>query len=259
MYRNLPFLIVLIGFFPSCNHASVNVDKRNAANQIKPQRQVNPKGGGQEKPRLVWGYRFVINGDFDGDGRQEKLTEHYFNGLTNKETNKFYNGDYDYDIKMANGKRSYSFIVCDNELIRRIDVVPVGNFGLLYLKNEGDLNGDGGDEISYVTNKADWSSFNEYKIMTYKNRKWVVLYWFPIWEWQLPELPRVGNQTVALGSNQVIALNSDTTDKKLLKELKVFNGLVKKAGKNKIQIIYRSKDISQDTIIVGLKNHHPPV
>lgn len=110
-----------------------------------------------------------------------------------------------------------------------------------------------------MTNKADWSSLNEYKTMTYKNRKWVVLYWFPIWEWQLPELPRFGNQSVALGSNQVIALNSDTTNKKLLKELKVFNGLVKKAGKNKIQIIYRNKDISQDTIIVGLKNHHPPV
>ncbi|UOE46459.1 hypothetical protein MTO98_18835 [Mucilaginibacter sp. SMC90] len=131
--------------------------------------------------------------------------------------------------------------------------------GLLYLKNEGDLNGDGGDEISCVTNKADWSNLNVCTIMTYKNGKWNMLYWFPIWEWQLPELPRFGSQNGLLDINQGKITNADTANQRLLNELKNFNGLVKKAGKNKIQIIYRSKDISVDTIIVKIKDHHPPV
>lgn len=255
MFRNLPFFIVVILFFSSCNYASVNANKVRIVEQTK----FNPKSDEVKKPVPVLGYRFVVTGDFDGDGRQEKLTEHYYDGLKGKETNKFYNVDYDYDVKMAHQRQSYSFIACDNKSIPGLDVPPVGNLGLLYLKNEGDLDGNGGDEVSYVINKADWSSLNECSVMTYKNGKWGVLYWFPIWEWQLPELPRFGNQTGVLGSNQVMALNSDTTDKRLLKELKAFNGLVKKVDKNKIRIIYRSKDISQDTIIVRLKDHHPPV
>lgn len=257
MSRNLPFLIALILFFSCCDHAGVNTGKQKL---VKPTKlQATLKSNEAKKPVPVWGYRFVITGDFDGDGTQEKLTEHYFNGLTHQETNKFYNVDYDYDIKMANEKQSYSFIACDNKLTRRIDVAPAANLGLLYLKNEGDLNGDGGDEVSCVTNKADWSSLNEYDIMTYKNGKWVVLYWFPIWEWQLPPLPEVSNQYGLFGIDSVVVTKSDTLNQRLLKELINFNGLVKKVGKNKIRIIYRSKDMSQDTIVVSLKSHHPPV
>ncbi|SEP02206.1 hypothetical protein SAMN05192574_11936 [Mucilaginibacter gossypiicola] len=256
MFRNLPFFIVVILYVCSCNH--VSSDRQKTVNYTKPKTHVKPKSREVKKPVPVWGYRFVITGDFDGDGTQEKLTEHYFNGLTHQETNKFYNVDYDYDIKMAYERQSYSFIACDNKLIRRIDVAPAANFGLLYLKNEGDLNGDGGDEVSCVTNKGDWSSLNDYSIMTYKNGKWVVLYWFPIWEWQLPELPRVGNQDIS-DAGKRIAVNLDTTNQRLLNDLTAFKGLVKKAGRNKIRIIYRSKNISQDTIIVSLKDRHPPL
>lgn len=95
--------------------------------------------------------------------------------------------------------------------------------------------------------------------MTYKNNKWVNLYWFPIWEWQIPQLPEVSNQYGLFGIDGVVITNSDTTNLRLLKELTGFGGLAKKVGTNKIRIIYRSKDISMDTIIVKLKDHHPPL
>ena len=32
----------------------------------------------------VLGYRFIVSGDFDGDGKKEKLIEHFFQDLTTK-------------------------------------------------------------------------------------------------------------------------------------------------------------------------------
>ena len=40
----------------------------------------------------VFGYRFILTGDFDGDGSEEKLIEHFVSGVDSKETNKFYEG-----------------------------------------------------------------------------------------------------------------------------------------------------------------------
>lgn len=258
MFRSLPFLIVVILLVCSCNH--VNSDKQKTGNYTKLKARVKPKSSEVKKPVPVWGYRFVVTGDFNGDGIKDTLTEHYFSGKTHKETNKFYvNADYDYDLKMADEQKTYSFITCSNPAIHKLDVAKENNFGLLYLKNEGDLDGNGTDEISLVRNKADFSSLNEYSIMTYKNNKWVTLYWFPIWEWQLPQLPEVSNQYGLFGIGGVVITNSDTTNQRLLKELTSFSGLAKKVRKNKIQIIYRSKEISVDTIIVKLKHHHPPL
>ncbi len=258
MFRSLPFFIVVILFACSCNH--VNPDKQRTGNYTKLKASVKPKISEVKKPVPVWGYRFVITGDFNGDGKRDTLTEHYFSGITHKETNKFYdNADYDYDWEMTHRQKSYLFISCNDPAIHKLDVAKGNNFGLLYLKNEGDLDGSGTDEISLVRNNADFSSLNEYSIMTYKNNKWVALYWFPIWEWQLPQLPEASNQYGLFEIDGVTITNSDTTNQRLLKELTSFSGLAKKVRKNKIQIIYRSKEISVDTIIVKLKDHHPPL
>jgi len=134
----------------------------------------------------VFGYRFVITGDFDGDGKKEKLIEHYYNGIENKETNKFYDGLIDYGdlVEQASRDKTYSFVLSDNKNIDTLNIASDGrSFGLSYLKNEGDLNGDGTDEVSYVVNNADWSNLNTWHIMTYKKGQWKDLYYFAIWDW----------------------------------------------------------------------------
>lgn len=106
----------------------------------------------------VFGYRFVISGDFDGDGKNEKLTEHFYSQLDNKETNKFYEGltDYDQLVDLTVKKDPVSFISSDNKHIDTLLISSGGQLlGLSYLKNEGDLNGDGTDEVSYVVDWAD--------------------------------------------------------------------------------------------------------
>src|SRR3990172_5954494 len=44
----------------------------------------------------IFGYRFVIDGDFNGDGKKEKLIEHFVSTNNNKEISKFYNGTVTY-------------------------------------------------------------------------------------------------------------------------------------------------------------------
>jgi hypothetical protein len=210
-----------------------------------------------ENIKPVFGYRFILSGDFDGDGKKESLIEHFFSGLDNKETNKFYDGlsDYDQLVALTVKKEPISFVSSDN---KRIDTLHISSggplLGLSYMKNEGDLNGDGTDEVSYVVNWADWSNLNTWLLMTYKNKKWTVLYSFSIWDWQLPDLPETFNQYGLFGlDNKIINTTNDTLNKRLEKELLAFKGLVKKIKTNKIQVILRNNGAEKDTIIVDLK------
>jgi len=205
----------------------------------------------------VFGYRIVITGDFDGDGRKEKLVEHYFSGIKNKETNKFDEGPTEYDqlVEAAEKKKPISFVLSDNKNIDTLHISSEAqSFGLAYLKNEGDLNGDGTDEVSYVVNWADWSNLNTWHIMTYKNKKWKELYSFAIWDWQLPDLPETINDYSVFGlQNKIIYTKKDSVNKKLEKDLADFKGLVRKLGTNKIQIIFRNEESELDTSVINLK------
>ncbi|MGC4102136.1 hypothetical protein [Ferruginibacter sp.] len=205
----------------------------------------------------VFGYRFVISGDFDGDGKQERLIEHFFSGIDHKETNKFYDSlpEYDQLVALTMKKEPYCFITSDNNSIDSFHIAADGQLlGLSYLKNEGDLDGDGADEISYVINWADWSNLNTWHIATYKNKKWVELYSFPIWDWQLPDLPETFSEYGLFGlENKFIDTKNDTADKRMEKELLNFPGLVKKIGTDKIRVIYRNDDAEEDSMIVNLR------
>ena len=205
----------------------------------------------------VFGYRFVITGDFDSDGKKEQLIEHYFSLRDNKETNKFYEGleDYDDAVELAVEKNTYVFLSSDNSLIDTLRIIKGGQvFGISYLKNEGDLDGDGGDEISYVIDWADWSNLNTWHIMTYKNGKWEELYSFPIWDWQLPNLPYTTNQYGLMGTaGKVIIPDNDTLNTLIEKELREFEGLVQKIETNRIQVVFKNDEAMMDTMIVDLK------
>jgi hypothetical protein len=206
----------------------------------------------------VFGYRFIITGDFDGDGKKDTLTEHFISRISNEEIDKFhYNVDSGW-IKYAladsiRSKKPISTLVGNNSRIKTLFIDSSGeSFGFAYLKNEGDLDGDGGDEISYVVDWADASSVNFCSIMTYKNHKWKDLYHFQMRDWQLPDLPEINEQYHATGMHKDIA---DTTNRRLERELNAFKGFVTKVANNKIRVIHFD-DADLDTSIVKLKKHH---
>jgi len=209
------------------------------------------------KLKPIFGYRFVIKGDFDGDGKTETLVEHFFDRLTNKETNKFYDSlDYDRLVGIiVKYKDPFSFILSDNKNIDTLIIYSGGQLlGLSFLKNEGDLDGDGADEISYVVNWADWSNLNTSHLMTYKHNRWKELYSFEIWDWQLPDLPQTFNQYGPFGlQDKIINTTNDTTYQRLTKELESFRGFIKKIKTNKIQVRFRNEESMEDSTIVDLQ------
>lgn len=264
----IPLIIILsvLTFLFSCDNSTnksqdgntvskvdtLQIDTSKSKNQLEETLKTIP-----ENIKPIFGYRFVISGDFDGDGKKEKLIEHYFSALDNKETNKFYDSlaDYSQLVDLTIKKKPYSFVISDNKSIDTLHISSSEQLlGLSYLKNEGDLNGDGTDEVSYVVNWADWSNLNTWHLVTFKNKKWQELYSFSMRDWQLPDLPETFNQYGGFGREDIIInTTNDTVNKRLEKELKSFKGLVKKIVPNKIQVIYMNEEGEMDTIIIDLK------
>ena len=208
------------------------------------------------KPRF--GYRFVIRGDFDGDGRQDTLTEHYISSLDGKETNKFYDNldNYGQQVALTVHKHPVSFVTSNS---KGIDTLLISRdlqlLGLLYLKNEGDLDGDGADELSYVVNWAAWSSVNTWYLMSYKKHKWVELYSFTIRDWQLPRLPYFSKEYGMFGVSGTSSTgDNDSINKQIEKELLAFPGFVRKIKKNVIRVTYVTDMAEPDTAIIDLRH-----
>lgn len=205
----------------------------------------------------VFGYRFSIRGDFDGDGKIESLTEHYISGIDRNEVAKFYTdiSDYERFMTLVEQKQPMSFLLSDNQ---RIDTLHVSSapqvLGLSFLKNEGDLNGDGADEISYVIDWADMSSINSYTVMTNVNGQWRELYSFDIRDWQLPDFPGSVAYYGDFGLDGRYFLQpDDTICLRQKKELKDFPGLVRRIRPHVIQIIYCNPAIEMDTAVIDLR------
>lgn len=260
---------VILTIFFSCNtsgkkrreektisHLDNAVLKQDNSDTTNKHEGNSKKASHEIKP--VFGYRFIISGDFNGDGKEDNLIEHFVSGLDNKETNKFYDGLSDYDelVELTIKKEPVSFVSSDNNQIDTLKISSGGQLlGLSYLKNEGDLNGDGTDEISYVVNWADWSNLNTWNLMSYKHDKWTELYSFPIWDWQLPDLPQNFNQFGLFGLEQkIINTSNDSINEHIENKLLDFKGLVKKIETNKIQVIFRNEEAMQDTAIIELKD-----
>lgn len=206
--------------------------------------------------RPVMGYRFSVMGDFDGDGRTETLTEHYTDS-TGRETNKFYWGLTDYGalVDSAVAKNPISYVSADNPAIDTLPVSSGGQLlGLSLLRNEGDLNGDGTDEISYVVNWADWSSVNTCHIVTYRNGHWETLYSLDMWDWQIPDLPETYSNFGLFGMmGMEVHTGHDSIDREMEKQLSDFPGfVVKKLGEGRILVRYKNEEASEDTMEVDL-------
>jgi hypothetical protein len=121
------------------------------------------------------GHRFVLTGDFDGDDRIDTLGEHYRDPKSGTELPKGYAGD-DYDSLVS---RAYSVtpIVRVEHERGGLAALTVGKgspmLGLAYLRNEGDIDGDGRDELAYVIDYADWSGVNRCVVVSMRDGRWI--------------------------------------------------------------------------------------
>ncbi len=100
------------------------------------------------------GTRFSIRGDFDGDGFSENLYE------------------------------AATTLFSDNDEITPLKLDT--DLGVYFLINEGDLDGDGGDEISFMSVYRDFSNINYFRIWTYKDTKWKELFCVLVHEYDCP-------------------------------------------------------------------------
>jgi hypothetical protein len=211
-----------------------------------------------KETKPVAGYRFAVQGDFNGDGLTETLTEHYTSGPGQPETNKFYDSLVNIDqlIALTARKQAFSFVSCSNGKIDTLQICSGRrHFGLSLLNNEGDLNGDGSDEISYVVNWADWSSLNTCYLMGYTGNRWEKLYSFSIWDWQLPDLPQTYSQYGLFGLEDKIINTTDTrANQQIEQQLNEFEGFIKLVKPGTIQIRYRNEESFEDTIVVDLQH-----
>ncbi|MFA7082090.1 MAG: hypothetical protein WC135_05695 [Bacteroidales bacterium] len=98
--------------------------------------------------------RFVIRGDWDGDGFDEMLYE------------------------------SATQLFSDNSDITPLNLM--GDLGVFFLKNEGDLDGDGGDEISFMSVNRDYSNLNVIRVWSYTGNRWRELFQTEVHIWDCP-------------------------------------------------------------------------
>lgn len=133
-------------------------------------------------------FAFIISGDFDGDGAIDTLQEKYISNVDGRLLPKTIPGkEYDSLVALTFHTQPLCLLVDPNSKLDTLEISNVNQqFGLAYLKNEGDLNGDGIDEISFVVDWADWSNTNTCYIYSYINGTWEKVYSFSIFDSQLP-------------------------------------------------------------------------
>ncbi|WP_370477060.1 FG-GAP repeat domain-containing protein [Tamlana flava] len=112
-----------------------------------------------------------ITGDFNGDGLEDTLYANVTYGLTKDSLASI--------VLYSNEKVINSFFLTTSSKANNLH----------FLKNEGDLNNDGRDEISFVIDWNDSSNKNTYQIASYNDLGvWEVLYMFDILEIQISQL-----------------------------------------------------------------------
>lgn len=219
----------MVIFSVSCSNTSEKVANLNAIeilpDSIKLNIETNKDTSSINDSTLAF-----VSGDFDGDGIEESLYEHYFSDKLKTEIKRPHVKD-DYSdledgsfFERVRDLEPISFMTSNNNQIDTLRLSDsVAQLGLYFIKNEGDLDGDGGDEISVVMNWLQYSTTTYCSIYSYKSGKWVELYSFSTWTWAVDEQADKG-------------------------------GLIRKISNNKIEIKYRTDEADQDTMIVDLSN-----
>lgn len=213
----------------------------------------------KKQPVPIWGYRFRITGDFNGDGKQDTLTEHFVNGITHREMNKYFdlggNEDVYDEARFLEPYHVRSFASSGDKKIRPLLNDSDCGFGFRYLHNEHDLDGDGADEVSYITDYADFSTINFLEIMTYKKGHWYYLYSFVMHEDDVPDLPYASDTyTISSKTNLGDFDKADTADANAERRLLAYPGKITRLRNGKIKITTIKSDATDSVVIVNLKH-----
>lgn len=131
----------------------------------------------------------IILGDFNGDGEEDEIKETLISGINNKSIDALPQLEYDSLVAFIHDKKPILSLIAKDKLIPELLLTKNASFGILYAKNEGDLDNDGGDEISIVIDWADWSQLNSCIVYSLKKDKWVEYAKFDVREWQISENP----------------------------------------------------------------------
>lgn len=196
-----------------------------------------------------WGFRFNILCDYNGDSKIDTVREIVLNSQTQFEIPKWYEkldtnlDEMDQILALSANKHPISYLIGNNK-----DTFLLGQhdqlLGLAFLKNEGDLDGIAGDELSYVNEYVDYSNCNSVHIISFKKGKWIELYSFSIHETDLPELPII---------KSINELYNEKGKYKYHKYIKSFKGFVKKIKKNVIKIDCLNEEAELVSKIINLK------
>src|ERR1035437_8306959 len=89
-------LYSIIALLFSCNNG---IKEKTKSDAIFPKDTTRKNDSIVQKKKInsadikpIFGYRFQIAGDFDGDGAKEILNEHFYSKRDQKETNKYFSG-----------------------------------------------------------------------------------------------------------------------------------------------------------------------
>lgn len=196
-----------------------------------------------------------------GDGKTDTLKEHYYSMMRHRETNKFFDSvSYDGMVGLAIEQDPWSFVTSSN---KKMDTLQISKdagqlFGIAWMKNEGDLFGDGKDEVSYVIDWADWSSVNTCHLMTHTEKGWKEIYRFEVRDWEIPDLPdyQVNYGLFGADGGQP-ASQDDSTNAALLDSMKKFSGFIKRIRPGIIKIHTYTKDADDTIMTIDLVHHTP--
>ena len=152
---------------------------------VKPEKETEKKS--EFEVGVVYDALFknVISGDFDGDGKEDKLKESLVSSVNNKAIDVLPHLEYDSLVALIHTKKPVLSLQSVEKNIPELTLTKEASFGVMWIKNEGDLNQDGTDEISVVIDWADWSQVNSCIVYSLKKDKWVEYAKFEVREWQI--------------------------------------------------------------------------
>ena len=197
-------------------------------------------------PKPVKGHRFRIVADVNGNRRRDTLTERFVDPATGHEADKFI-ADASYDSLSARiwRMKPISFVECTDTSVGRLIIREGESFGLSHLVNEGDLNGDGRDELGWVGHWVDHSNVNTYRITSWNGSEWVQLASFEMWEWQLPDLPGSAREFGLIGQTGLHVSDTLGSDEPAA-------DLVWRAKRGSIHVLGKTEEADLDTLTLKL-------
>lgn len=167
----------------------------------------------------------TISGHFFSTEKLDTLSEKLVSKTTGLRIPNFYDSISYEEVVDYHTKKDPLLILSDYD---RDSITCSGQiFGLYWLKNLGDLNGDGLDEIGLIFDYADWSNLNSCQIHSYQN------------EWKM------------IGRFGILELDLYQTEKSIDE---VMDSLITRVGKNRIRVLEYDYGDRSERVIDFLPN-----